>query len=65
MEQKTGSRDPKVPPADLEYAELDFGKVMAIAVFEGEAVNCAGYTAHSISEDRERITVRLEAHKYG
>jgi hypothetical protein len=65
MEHKTGSPNPKAPPGDLEYAELDFGKVMALAVFEGEAVNCAGYTAHSISEGRERITVRLTAHKYG
>jgi hypothetical protein len=65
LEHKTGSPDPTVAPGDLEYAELDFGKVMAIAVFEGEASNCAGYTAHSISEDRERITVRLRAHSYG
>jgi hypothetical protein len=65
MEHKTGSPDPKILPGDLEYAELDFGKGMAIAVFEGEASNCAGYSAHSISEDRERITVRLRAHQYG
>ena len=65
MEHKTGSPDPKAPPGDLEYANLDFGKVMALAVFEGEASNCAGYTAHSISEDQKRITVRLKAHKYG
>ena len=65
MKHKTGSPDPKVVPGDLEYAELDFGKVMVIAVFEGEASNCAGYTAHSIREDRKRITVRLRAHKYG
>src|SRR5262249_28675139 len=57
MEHKTGTPDPKVHPGDLEYAELDFGKVMVIAVFEGEATNCAGYTAHSIREDRKRITV--------
>ena len=65
MEHKTGDRDPKTLSGDLEYVELDFGNVMAIAVFEGEAVNCRGYTAHSISEDAKRITVRVMAHRYG
>ena len=64
MEHKTGSPKPKDVPGDLEYAELDFKKVMAIAVFEGEGVNCRGYTCHSIREVEGRVRFRLEAHKY-
>jgi hypothetical protein len=64
MEHKTGSAKPGDVPGDLEYVELDFGQVMAVAVFEGEGINCRGYSATSITEEEGRILVRLNAHTY-
>jgi RNA polymerase sigma factor (sigma-70 family) len=64
MEHKTGSAKPKEVPDDLECTELDFDKVMAIAVFEGDGHNCRGYSSHSIAQTEGRILVRLEAHTY-
>src|SRR5262245_13765814 len=40
MEHKTGSAKREVVPKGLEHAELDFGKVMVLAVFEGQAGCC-------------------------
>jgi hypothetical protein len=64
MEHKTGSAEPADVPKDLEHADLDFEKVMAIAVFQGESSNCRGYSSHSIDEVEGRILVRVEAHTY-
>jgi hypothetical protein len=64
MEHKTGSAKPTDVPKDLEYAELDFDRVMVIAVFEGEGINCRGYSSHSITEVDGRIRVRVTAHTY-
>jgi len=63
-EHKTGSPKPKDLPGNLDFAELDFEKVMAIAVFEGQGNNCRGYTSHSITEVQDRLVVRLHAHTY-
>lgn len=64
LEHKIGSSTPKAVPGDLEFAELDFRQVMVVAVFEGKSVNCRGFPCHSISEDRERILVRLNPLMY-
>jgi hypothetical protein len=63
-EHKLGSPAPKTLPRDFEHAELDFARVMVIAVFEGEGVGCGGYTAHSVTEGPDRLTVRLLAYAY-
>jgi hypothetical protein len=64
MEHKTGSAKPMDVPEDLEHADLDFKKVMAIAVFEGEGINCRGYSSHTIKEVEGRLLVRVTAHTY-
>jgi hypothetical protein len=64
FEHKTGSAKPKIVPIDLELLEVDFDKAMVIAVFEGEGVNCRGYSSHSISEVEGKFLIRLRAHTY-
>lgn len=64
LEHKTGSAKPDDLPGDLEYAELDFEKVMAIALFQGEGCNCRGFTSHAIKEDEGQVLVRLKTHWY-
>ena len=64
MEHKTGSAKPTDIPGDLEYADLDFKKVMAIGMFQGEGSHFAGFSSHSISEVEGRILVRVTAHTY-
>jgi hypothetical protein len=64
MEHKIGSAKPKDVPGDFEYSNLDYDKVMVIAVFEGEGINCRGYTSHSIREVETRVVVRVNAHTY-
>lgn len=64
IEHKTGSPKPADVPRDLEYIELDFEKVMVVAVFEGIGAYCAGYTSDSISEVEDQILVRVRAHTY-
>jgi hypothetical protein len=61
MEHKTGSPKPQDVARELEYAELNFESVTAIAVFEGEGVCTVGVTPNSIKEVNGRIVVRLEA----
>jgi len=61
-EHKLGSPIPKKLPDGFEYVELDFDKVMVIAVFGGGC--CTGYTVDSIMNTKTRITVRVKAHTY-
>jgi hypothetical protein len=63
-EHKAGSTKPMDVPGDMEYAELDFENIMAIAVFEGSGINCRGYSSHSINEVEGRLLVRVRAHSY-
>ena len=64
LEHQTGSAKPADVPEDLESADLDFEKVMVIAVFEGEGINCRGYSSHSVNVIEGRIRVRVSAHDY-
>ena len=64
LEHQTGSAMPADVPGDLESADLDFEKVMVIAVFEGEGSNCRGYSSHSVNVVEGRIRVRVLAHTY-
>jgi hypothetical protein len=64
LEHKTGSRKPQPKEdEDLDCPELDFSKVMVIALIGGGPASW-GYTVDSIIEDEERITVRVESGGY-
>ncbi len=41
--------------------EVDFSRVMVVAVFLGETDNCRGITVNDITETPERITIRVTA----
>ncbi|OWK45835.1 hypothetical protein FRUB_02166 [Fimbriiglobus ruber] len=33
---------------------------MVVAVFQGEGINCEGYEVHSVTEDKDRLLVRVQ-----
>ena len=47
-----------------DQAEVDFGRCMVLAVFDGKRANCCGFEVHSIVETGEQITVRIQANGY-
>jgi hypothetical protein len=64
LEHKTGSAKRANVPWDLDVAELDFEKVMVVAVFVGEGAASLGVTSHSMSEVDGRILIRLDENSY-
>ncbi len=62
-EHKTGQPRPQKPIEDGELLELDFKKVMAIAVFGGK-VDVERYSVDSVLEGEASLTVRIKAHSF-
>ena len=44
--------------------DLDFEKVMVIAIFGGEGFGEYYFTSQSITENKDRITIRVDTHTY-
>jgi hypothetical protein len=63
FEHKYGVTDSKDIPDDFEFVDADFDKHMVIAIFS-QRDNSKGLTAHTILEDDDHLTIRLNEHCY-
>ena len=46
-------------PNSFTFCEVDFKKYMLLAVFQGFGVNRSGYEVHSITEEKDRLVIRV------
>jgi hypothetical protein len=53
-----GEREPK------DYAQIDFGKCIVIAIFQGSGWNSRGLKAANVVEEKARIVFRFEDYHY-
>jgi hypothetical protein len=61
LRHQTGKPEPgNGSPEAFQSGAVDFQRCMVVAVFQGEGSNCAGYEIHSITEDKDRILVRVQ-----
>jgi hypothetical protein len=60
LRHNTGTEKPDKVPVTIPRPEVDFGRCMVVAVFQGEGDNCAGFKVHSVLETYERMTVRIQ-----
>lgn len=63
-EHQNGSAEASVSPRAFESIDLDFERVMAVAIFKGEGPVSTGVTAESIREIDGEIVIRLDEHSY-
>jgi hypothetical protein len=60
LRHNTGTEKPEKVPVTMPKAEVDFGRCMVVAVFDGKRNNCDGFKMHSVLESDEQITVRIQ-----
>ena len=63
-EHKTGPAKANKLTDEHGIVELDFKKVMVVAIFGGKGAISKGYSVHSMREGKKQITLRVDQHPY-